>query len=540
LIPLIRSNFYVTESNVDRYRLFFFRHDVWRYVAEPAMGVLKTNMFEEVKTEDALCILQSRRLGYSQVRLLPKQNKMRPIMNLRRRTLLQGDKKVLGPSINTILGPVNSMLKLEKVRSSNVLMKASPQLTSQSRDPIRLGSSLFSVGDIYQRIKAFKAKLGPGNHKFYFAKVDVQAAFDTIPQSAMIDLLKRIPRQASYKMLKHAEVALPESASGNGAAAAESAKPIKRWHTTAKANNDTRTFPERLEESLAARKKHTVFVESAVQKAHDTRDLLALTAAHIERNLVRIGKKYYRQKAGIPQGSVLSSTLCNYFYADLERTQLSFLQHGEGEEEDCLLLRLIDDFLLITTDRGKARRFVEVMHRGVPEYGVTVNPGKSLVNFELAMRGTEVPRVEEGGKFPYCGLLIDCGTLAVTKLRDGGKGSGESDLLSILIGSERGCANGDQAVFNSLTVEYSRCPGRNFKRKILSTPPGSTPQDQKIANIFSRRLQNPIPSHVLRHVAQLAPWGAWQHLRGVCRDGEQDVGLCAVHAQPAWHGCFDR
>ncbi|KAK4128774.1 hypothetical protein N657DRAFT_629813 [Parathielavia appendiculata] len=405
------SNFYVTESTVDRYRLFFFRHDVWRYVAEPAMAALKTSMFEEVKTEDALRILQSRRLAYSQVRLLPKQNAMRPIMNLRRRTLLKG-------------GPVNSMLKLEK-----------------SRNPDRLGSSLFSVGDIYQRMKAFKGKLGGGNHTFYFAKVDVQAAFDTIPQRAMVDLLKHIPRQTSYKMLRHAEIALPESASDTAPEAAT--KPIKRWHTTAKANNDTRSFPEVLESSLAAKKKHTVFVDSAVQRARDTGELLALTAAHIEQNLVRIGKKYYRQKAGIPQGSVLSSTLCNYFYADLERTQLAFLLQAE----DCLLLRLIDDFLLITTDRGKASRFVDVMHRGVPEYGVAVNPGKSLVNFPLRVRGTDVPRVEDRGKFPYCGLLIDCGTLAVTKQREAGKGS---------------------AVFNSLTVEYSRCPGRNFKRKILN------------------------------------------------------------------------
>jgi telomerase reverse transcriptase len=110
----------VTESSVDRYRLFFFRHDIWRYVAEPAMARLKTNMFEEVKTEEALRILQSRRLGCSQVRLLPKQDKMRPIMNLRRRTLLHGNKKVLGPSINAVLGPVNSVLRLEKVRSSQM------------------------------------------------------------------------------------------------------------------------------------------------------------------------------------------------------------------------------------------------------------------------------------------------------------------------------------------------------------------------------------------------------------------------------------
>lgn len=133
LIPLIRSHFYVTESNVDRYRLFFFRHDVWRYVAEPALAVLKTTMFEEVRMEDARQILQSRRLGYSHVRLLPKQMKMRPIMNLRRRTLLQGNKKLLGPSINTILGPVSSVLKLEKVRPLVIIRKDWP--TDSTTDP---------------------------------------------------------------------------------------------------------------------------------------------------------------------------------------------------------------------------------------------------------------------------------------------------------------------------------------------------------------------------------------------------------------------
>lgn len=123
LVPLIRSNFYVTESSVDRYRLFFFRHDVWRYVAEPAMVALKTKMFEEVGTEGALRNLDPRPLGVSHLRLLPKQSTMRPIMNLRRRAFplplerggQQGDKKKLGLSINTLLGPVSSVLRLEKV-----------------------------------------------------------------------------------------------------------------------------------------------------------------------------------------------------------------------------------------------------------------------------------------------------------------------------------------------------------------------------------------------------------------------------------------
>jgi telomerase reverse transcriptase len=115
LIPLIRTNFYVTESNTHRYQVFYFRHDVWKYMAEPSMANIKENMFEEVKLEDALRTLQSRRLGFSQIRLLPKGEKLRPITNLKRRTLARGASKALGPSINSVLAPVHTLLKLEKV-----------------------------------------------------------------------------------------------------------------------------------------------------------------------------------------------------------------------------------------------------------------------------------------------------------------------------------------------------------------------------------------------------------------------------------------
>jgi telomerase reverse transcriptase len=115
LIPLVRSNFYVTESNADRNQIFYFRHDVWRHIAEPALSKLKASMFEEVRVADAAALLRSRKLGYSQIRLLPKGAKLRPIMNLRRRSVRLGPSKTLGPSINSILAPVHTMLKFETV-----------------------------------------------------------------------------------------------------------------------------------------------------------------------------------------------------------------------------------------------------------------------------------------------------------------------------------------------------------------------------------------------------------------------------------------
>jgi telomerase reverse transcriptase len=120
LIPLIRSNFYVTESNTHRFQVFYFRHDVWRLVAEPSMSSLKEGMFEEIKVTEAKRIFDSRRLGFSQLRLLPKGTKLRPIMNLRRRQMMDGKRaRLLGPSINSLLKPIHAALKFETVCTLN-------------------------------------------------------------------------------------------------------------------------------------------------------------------------------------------------------------------------------------------------------------------------------------------------------------------------------------------------------------------------------------------------------------------------------------
>lgn len=116
LIPLVRSNFHVTESNTHRNRLFFFRHDTWRSLTEPVLTSLKQSMFEEVGTERANRILDARLLGFSQVRLLPKDAGVRPITNLRRRVMsTRNGRSILGRSINSVLAPVHNMLTYEKV-----------------------------------------------------------------------------------------------------------------------------------------------------------------------------------------------------------------------------------------------------------------------------------------------------------------------------------------------------------------------------------------------------------------------------------------
>jgi len=74
-----------------------------------------------------------------------------------------------------------------------------------------------------------------------------------------------------------------------------------------------------------------------------------------------MGKQFYRQKVGIPQGSVVSTILCNIFYADLEKKKLPFLIDSDG-----ILLRLIDDFLYISMNLDHAKTFLQFMDDGNP------------------------------------------------------------------------------------------------------------------------------------------------------------------------------
>lgn len=143
LVPLIRSNFHVTESSTHRNRLLYFRHDIWRALTQPALSTLKANLFEQMRTERALRVLNNRSLGFTPIRLLPKAHGMRPISNMRRRsTMIRNGRKLLGRSINTVLSPALNIIKYEKVSVKKHKNSSTP-LTDDSR-PIQAYSGLLS------------------------------------------------------------------------------------------------------------------------------------------------------------------------------------------------------------------------------------------------------------------------------------------------------------------------------------------------------------------------------------------------------------
>lgn len=394
VIPLVRSNFHVTETQPTRNRLAYFRHDVWRRLTEPTLTGLKTLTYEEIGGQKALDAIRDRQLSFSEIRLLPKEKGMRTITNLRRRpqTRIAGQ-TILGKSINTVLRPCLGVLNRE-----------------MAAQPDRLRGSMFSVHGMLGQLKTFRASLGrERSEPLYLVKVDIKSCFDNLPHEKLLELVRKLLRSEDYEVVRRAEIKPPE---GRASFAGDDiVRPSRTFKTRAYGYGDRGGIRQVTTELEQMERCNQVIVDHVVPQMVERDQLLKLIDEHIGQNVVRIGKKYFRQKKGIAQGSVLSSFLCSLIYADFERRRLSFLRQGGPS----LLLRMIDDFLLVTTDGKMAQRFLAVMHRGDSQWGVSVKSNKTLVNFDAEVEGQALARTDSHAQFPFCGIMIDSSSLDIAK-----------------------------------------------------------------------------------------------------------------------------
>ncbi|KAF7974772.1 hypothetical protein HWV62_11243 [Athelia sp. TMB] len=383
-----------------RNQVLYFRHDDWDILCTPLIGRLTSDTFEKITEFEATELLRQRKLGFSFVRLLPKETGS-----------VSGRAE---QSINQILQAAFQILNYEK----------------QSR-PDLLGASVFGTNDFYTKLKAFKIRL-QANHSgnlpnLYFVKLDVQACFDTIEQSKLLHILKDLITEDAYCIQRYGQVS------------AVAGKIQRKYVKKACPQDEQPHFLEYAAE-LARALRNIIFVDQVQYQSVKRNDVLRLLEEHITENIVKIGQDYYRQMVGIPQGSVLSTLLCSFFYGDLETRQFKF-----NEDPESMLLRHIDDYLLVTTSLPKARSFLHSMNQGHPEYGCIIAQDKTLTNFD---NGPQIMNVTDPNQrtFPWCGYSID--------MRN----------LSVSVDYTRYQGN---CLQDSLTVEKGKRPGAAFVHKML-------------------------------------------------------------------------
>lgn len=133
------------------------------------------------------------------------------------------------------------------------------------------------------------------------------------------------------------------------------------------------------------REKLLNVIEDCLKQFYDASGLLTSLRNSLEKIYIRVVGECFIKLKGIPQGWKLSSMLCNLLYGHFEHSELPKLMTklSRGSKHCHLLMRIIDDFMLATTDIDEAVQFVRDMHGGFPGYGIEVNPAKTITNFQI-------------------------------------------------------------------------------------------------------------------------------------------------------------
>lgn len=156
--------------------------------------------------------------------------------------------------------------------------------------------------------------------------------------------------------------------------------------------------------------------------------------------MLKLGRCFFLQTVGIPQGSVLSTLLCTLYYGHMERNKifpyLSLSGHDVTirPENGCaapeatsdvsflspkyLLLRFVDDFLFVSTSKKQASSFFSRLQRGFREYNCYMNQEKFCMNFDYGgthkLDSKRLLVGSDGVSFmQWSGLLINSCTLEV-------------------------------------------------------------------------------------------------------------------------------
>ena len=327
-------------------------------------------LFQPIEKELALQMLKKKSLPYTSVRLLPKQNTARPIINLGKR-VMNNMNTIHTNNTNTTNHTRSDPFNSEFSHSYSVNSKLRDLLSilkfETHRNPELLGSSVFNPLDMYKRLLPFvrmwKEQLQEVNEKvknlesnldqpnviqgenfndmddirnncnirndniqsirnnrnehlllpLYIVKIDIKGAYDSIPHQKLFQLISNsIIREEEYISVKY-NVIRPYIG-----------KIISKYERVIMCPNQFMRFTKLLNSQLSYKYCKSIFIDQVSYTSINANDIHLLLKEHISQNLIKIKNEFYIQVVGIPQGSIVSPLLCSLLYADFEKECLNW------------------------------------------------------------------------------------------------------------------------------------------------------------------------------------------------------------------------
>ncbi|KAL7504995.1 hypothetical protein ACHAXN_002540 [Cyclotella atomus] len=405
IIPLLQSTFYITDTEFTGRKVVYYRKPVWSHASRVALEMLLKRQYQERTIEKAKKVLSTHNVGCppAPLRLLPKKTGIRAIALLSKACDIQGAKTSMANSSSVVQHAPNKILQ-----STFQALKYEYKMRSL------FGAGTLGLTEVLPAyccfLETLKTKFSGRMPRLYFTSADIEHCYDNINQEHLYKQVRSVLAEDQYITQNHF---ILHSKDRSGAARC-------RWQkkTCSPAN-----FLDITSASAGYHEKfyNSVFIDGVNFSVDKKQTIMGLLKDHIFGQLVigngRNGQRPLLQRKGIPQGSILSSLICNAYFGNIEDKLFlevfekdSLVIKGSNASNNALvespsalhfLVRIVDDFLLISTDYDTSQRFLSRLNRGVPRLGVKVNHDKTRAsNNDTTM-------------FAWCGLLIDTKTCEI-------------------------------------------------------------------------------------------------------------------------------
>lgn len=364
MIPrLISSFFYVTEisSTTD---LLYFRQDVWYNISKPFLSVY----FDRYLVENECCqdshTKQVPSYIHNMIRLIPKKvDKEFRVIAIPRKGLNKQEIDVYHQRKNHILQPIRSIL--EYLRYQRITEFAKIKSTSDIPNAVK---------NYKERLKArYRGSIPP----LSVLKFDIESCYDSIPVEKMMQTIENIIREAGCEGFYLRSFSFFNTNSG-----------------TFKTSYIVNGSRDQREDEISIDNCKTMYMSS-----HQMIEALRHELFH---NVLTFKGKCYSRKTGIFQGSILSSVLVDILYDDVLEKRGGF----SGNDLESTVLKLADDFLIISTNERNVDVMKNQASEGFGEYNARSNQRKVVHKLPESLFPTQLD---------FCALTIDLVNLQIWK-----------------------------------------------------------------------------------------------------------------------------
>lgn len=341
---IIAAFFYVTQAS-QKNRLLFYRHHIWSKITKKYLSTYITkHLINKKDSINNFNKLSTNKDYIGNLSLQPKKSSFRLI-------------------VKPFKGNKNENIEYMFYQKR----KLKPMM--QILQKIRMRNSCSSVSDIIHKIYKFKGNILEKNEgklpKIYSYKFDAQNAYDSLPHDTIRQLISE--RLDLFTNKNNIFLQLYS----------EMDKVGQLWKKKWIIADDVSKFSLMIRKKYHHNSKYLVRRKKLVDN-HETfkfskSEILDFVIKQYKNTCFHTNTRSYYRKIGVFQGFPMSALIFNIVYDSLVEELYSMI----GDSTNTIIIRLMDDFLILSTQREHIKILRKLTARCIKKYNLQINRVKT-------------------------------------------------------------------------------------------------------------------------------------------------------------------